>query len=88
MRESHDTEIPRHNDHELWSINHQLFGCIDEHHHHNKDPTICILTKRESFLPDGKWDFSDSGKAAANELPSKRAAVANEKKSGGKRRKN
>ena len=56
-------------------------------HHCNKDPKICILTQHESFLPDGKWDFSDFGKAAADESPRKRAAAANEKRSGGKRRK-
>ena len=88
LRESYDPETPRNDDCELWSINHQLFGCIYEHYHYNNDPRICVLTKRESFLPDGKWDFSDSGAAAADEPPKKRAAVANEKKSGGKRRRN
>ena len=88
LYESYDPENPRNDDYELWSINHQLFGCIYECYHYNNDPRICVLTKRESFLPDGKWDFSDAGAAAADEPPNKRAAVANEKKSGGKRRRN
>jgi hypothetical protein len=52
---------------ETWECNHQLFGLIHEHYQENRDPTIFIETKPESFNEAGEWNFKKCGIALAAE---------------------
>ena len=69
----------------MWQINHQLFGLIWECYTENRDPSVFVETKVDSFRDDGTWNFDCDGIAAA-EAERKRAADDGDKKPAAKKR--
>jgi hypothetical protein len=63
----------RSDDFQCWHINHQLFGMIYDYYSKNRDPSIFVDARPESFDEDGNWIYAYCGIEAAEESR-KRAA--------------